>query len=1245
MRLLKHLIPTRETKDAPTRRHSASTTHITTGTPITPTFDAITADTAVKEAWAKSIWVYRAENARSKAMAAIRMVVRETREDGAPPIKDHPLLGLFNSKPNPYESSYDFRYRLTTLLDLSVDTGVPVEVIEDRTGTPTALHILNPIWCRPVPDADTFLAGWEMRLPSGELFTAEDLPPYVRGKGSGVIWFKRPHPTDPYRSHSWLTSAGITIDLDWYTRVYARNFVLNDGRPSGVLLAKNEGGIDPIVAETLKRRIQPGPENAGRVELFEADELQWVDLSGQIREAGYQETRRLTKEEILLASGVPESVAGNASGRCLRASEWVRLADGSRRRAGDLVGETFDVLTYVDGVQQVVSAFATAEAHETIYRVTTESGRTLETNGRHPLYAASHTSTKAARWRSENGPRIDLAGWTGVAALPVGSLVAVPAVFAHVPSDDLSPEEAFVVGSLVGDGSISNTRAPVLLTTPDGEFVKEFTRSVEALGDEVTRVKTGDRVAAWSVRAPVTAHVRDQHGHCSCQDCRDVAARNARNRRAGIPNAAPGRPARQGAVRTLLWTCGLVNVTSHTKFVPNRVFAARPAAQAAFISGLYAADGHVSKRTIELSTCNHRLALEVQELLLRLGVPSRVRAKSRKGGLPSMGDRVFHSWVVDVATADGVVAFCEMVQIPGKQDALDALAVLHGQVARARTWRTKGLPAGLQWEKVTSVDVIGDDDTVGIGVPTHHTYLSTFYEHNTFNNAEAEEEGWWVQELVPELKAIANVWDQLTDDPDSETEVVSYDWDSVEVLQRAARAREERAIERFAKSAITLDDLREELGYERLNVPGTRVLWLPAGMSPIGADADVIALLSQGQQPPQELAPPVEPPSGSAVQLPDPVDVLDEGVYGDRLAITAPPPQAPQPEPVAAEPAVKAMPQGDVPAKYLAAVRLAAWTLADEQETLVARELRSLFTRQEAVVLARLRGPQAKQHTRHWVPTKPATRPLELKALDAGYVVDRARWAVEVVAAITGVVTGAVLAAARATVTQLQGGLQATGTTGQDRSYGKPAGRTPTSRGFTVPDVDVFQPVVERVVALITEGFDNRTGKLQDIITAADQAGDSLDEIADKVTKAYMSADTWAATQARTVVGAMNAARVITAAQAGAVARRWVATDDPRTRPTHAAAEGQVVDMRSPFTVGAALLMFPGDPSGPIEEIVNCRCSLMFRLPENTPDRVDADLDADLADLSELEETGESAWKQLEARLETQTRRVPSQLS
>lgn len=54
--------------------------------------------------------------------------------------------------------------------------------------------------------------------------------------------------------------------------------------------------------------------------------------------------------------------------------------------------------------------------------------------------------------------------------------------------------------------------------------------------------------------------------------------------------------------------------------------------------------------------------------------------------------------------------------------------------------------------------------------------------------------------------------------------------------------------------------------------------------------------------------------------------------------------------------------------------------------------------------------------------------------------------------------------------------------------------------------------------------------------------------------------------------------------------KEWDAVADGRTRPSHAAADGQRRRTNEPFVVGGAKLAYPHDPRGPASETINCRC-------------------------------------------------------
>jgi len=154
---------------------------------------------------------------------------------------------------------------------------------------------------------------------------------------------------------------------------------------------------------------------------------------------------------------------------------------------------------------------------------------------------------------------------------------------------------------------------------------------------------------------------------------------------------------------------------------------------------------------------------------------------------------------------------------------------------------------------------------------------------------------------------------------------------------------------------------------------------------------------------------------------------------------------------------------------------------------------------------------------------------------------------------------------------------------------------------------DVSQPWVREFL----EGRANQlagqvTQTTYDAITSAladgVDAGESIDDLADRVRHVFSVAnDVRATTIARTeVISAYNGAATMGAAQLPAdvvAGQEWIATRDSRTRDTHASADGQVVMVGQPFLVGGNQGAYPGDPSLPSDESINCRCTVAFLSP------------------------------------------------
>ena len=109
--------------------------------------------------------------------------------------------------------------------------------------------------------------------------------------------------------------------------------------------------------------------------------------------------------------------------------------------------------------------------------------------------------------------------------------------------------------------------------------------------------------------------------------------------------------------------------------------------------------------------------------------------------------------------------------------------------------------------------------------------------------------------------------------------------------------------------------------------------------------------------------------------------------------------------------------------------------------------------------------------------------------------------------------------------------------------------------------------------------------------------GESMDKIAKRLRNVQEMNKNQAIASARTIVtGAENKGRQDSykrAEEDGIIMkRRWIATNDSRTRHWHAELGGVEVDIDEPWVNEFGKIMFPGDPSADPANTYNCRCSM-----------------------------------------------------
>ena len=277
---------------------------------------------AITEGYERVIWVFKSVNVTATDSSGLPFRLRQ----GTEVVDDHPLYRVLNKKANALESGQVFRKRLSSQVLLS-KRGAFVQKVKSNRGTIKELHLLPPDRTEIIPGL--YKSGFEhmgvqRRKPNSPDVLIDHFR-LTRHDGSiknfepdEVLWFRDPHPTDPYSGITPLEAAGMSVELDHFARLYNVSFMQNDGRPGGVLAVRDTaGGIADISEKQMDRiekRFGKGPVEAGKLSVI-AGELSYVDLATRPRDMQYGQTSTNSKMELLAAFGMSEVVLGNAAGR------------------------------------------------------------------------------------------------------------------------------------------------------------------------------------------------------------------------------------------------------------------------------------------------------------------------------------------------------------------------------------------------------------------------------------------------------------------------------------------------------------------------------------------------------------------------------------------------------------------------------------------------------------------------------------------------------------------------------------------------------------------------------------------------------------------------------------------------------------------------------------------------------------------------------------------------------------------
>lgn len=163
-------------------------------------------------------------------------------------------------------------------------------------------------------------------------------------------------------------------------------------------------------------------------------------------------------------------------------------------------------------------------------------------------------------------------------------------------------------------------------------------------------------------------------------------------------------------------------------------------------------------------------------------------------------------------------------------------------------------------------------------------------------------------------------------------------------------------------------------------------------------------------------------------------------------------------------------------------------------------------------------------------------------------------------------------------------------------------------------DWDLRNPQVALAVKRRAKDLASSVGRttadhITEAMSLAFDAGMSMSEMADLVASTAFG-DSMTANRARTIartesIGALNEGEYRAAKLSNVIAtKEWLSQGDDRVRESHAEVDGEEVGLDETFSNG---LMHPGDQDGDPEEVINCRCGVLYHGDSG-------DVDDDLAD-------------------------------
>jgi chromosome segregation protein len=302
------------------------------------------------------------------------------------------------------------------------------------------------------------------------------------------------------------------------------------------------------------------------------------------------------KTEIPFTEGINVILGPNGSGKSCSYDTLVTLSTGEEIELGKLIEnqikksseiKKLDDGIYVDGKEETkilslnkesmkieektISKFI-RRTGDPLYKLTTAMGKEVKATGCHPVMVFKSGEVNSVLIKD----------------LKEGDLIASPRMIEVNNKKNFNKDIARLIGYIIGDGYVAKDRIEFI--NKDPEIIEDFKKII----NDYFGVKIVERNEKNAMRM----YIRDKH---FVQYVRSIFSKESEN-----------------------------SITSKDKKIPNSILISGNITVSNLLAGLYDTDGSVRKdlAVIEFCTKNKSLAHQVQGLLLRFGVISKIKLRS-----------------------------------------------------------------------------------------------------------------------------------------------------------------------------------------------------------------------------------------------------------------------------------------------------------------------------------------------------------------------------------------------------------------------------------------------------------------------------------------------------------------------------------------------------------------------------------------------------------------------------------------